>query len=72
MLQLTDATGMGEYELIWAVISFIAVVGGAYAIFGGLRAVAVSDTLNGAGLLVGQFDDHDFCGFVHQPRGRTS
>ncbi len=53
MLQLTDATGMGEYELIWAVISFIAVVGGAYAIFGGLRAVAVSDTLNGAGLLVG-------------------
>lgn len=53
MLQLTEATGMGEYELIWAVISFIAVVGGAYAIFGGLRAVAVSDTLNGAGLLVG-------------------
>ena len=53
MLQLTDATGVGEYELIWAVISFIAVVGGAYAIFGGLRAVAVSDTLNGAGLLVG-------------------
>lgn len=29
----------------------IAVVGGAYAIFGGLRAVAVSDTYNGVGLL---------------------
>ncbi|MCL1079112.1 solute:sodium symporter family transporter [Parashewanella spongiae] len=30
----------------------IAVVGGSYAIFGGLRAVAVSDTFNGIGLLI--------------------
>ncbi|KHT51469.1 sodium:solute symporter [Alteromonas macleodii] len=29
----------------------IALIGGAYAIFGGLRAVAISDTLNGIGLL---------------------
>ena len=34
-------------------IVLIAVIGGAYAIFGGLRAIAVSDTFNGAGLLVG-------------------
>jgi len=30
----------------------IGVVGGIYAVFGGLRAVAVSDTINGVGLLI--------------------
>ncbi|MDP1560692.1 MAG: solute:sodium symporter family transporter [Pirellulaceae bacterium] len=45
--------GTSDIAVIWTVISFIAVVGGAYAIFGGLKAVAVSDTFNGVGLLVG-------------------
>ena len=31
----------------------ISVVGSIYAIFGGLKAVAVSDTVNGIGLLIG-------------------
>ena len=44
---------MGETAVIWLVVGFIAIVGSAYAVFGGLRAVAVSDTFNGAGLLVG-------------------
>jgi SSS family solute:Na+ symporter len=35
--------------LVWA----IGIVGSLYAIFGGLAAVAVSDTINGIGLLVG-------------------
>ena len=30
----------------------IGVIGGIYAVFGGLKAVAVSDTLNGVGLLI--------------------
>ena len=42
-----------ELKTIWAVIIFIAVIGAGYAIWGGLRAIAVSDTFNGAGLLVG-------------------
>ncbi len=42
-----------ELTVIWTVIIFIAAVGGAYAIFGGLKAVAVSDTYNGVGLLIG-------------------
>ncbi len=42
-----------ELTVIWVVIIFIATVGGAYAIFGGLKAVAVSDTFNGVGLLIG-------------------
>ena len=53
MLDLQTALGLSELQTIWAVVVFIAVVGSAYAIWGGLKAVAVSDTFNGAGLLVG-------------------
>jgi SSS family solute:Na+ symporter len=44
---------MSAKGTIWTVVAFIAIVGSAYAIFGGLRAVAVSDTFNGLGLLIG-------------------
>lgn len=53
MLDLETRLNLDELQTIWVVIIFIAVVGGAYAIWGGLKAVAVSDTFNGAGLLVG-------------------
>ena len=53
MLDLQTKLGLGEVQTIWAVVAFIAIVGSAYAIFGGLRAVAVSDTFNGLGLLIG-------------------
>jgi SSS family solute:Na+ symporter len=33
--------------------SLLALIGGAYAVFGGLKAVAVSDTVNGVGLAIG-------------------
>ena len=45
--------GLSEIGVIWTVIIFVASMGGAYAIWGGLKAVAVSDTFNGAGLLIG-------------------
>ena len=38
---------------LWVVVVAIGVLGSGYAIFGGLRAVAVSDTINGVGLLIG-------------------
>ncbi len=41
-----------EMPLWWVVVG-IGTLGSAYAIFGGLRTVAVSDTLNGVGLLIG-------------------
>lgn len=50
---LNESFGMTELQSIWAIIILIAVLGGAYAIFGGLKAIAVSDTFNGAGLLIG-------------------
>lgn len=55
MLELGNyfPAGTSELSIIWTVVIFIAVVGGAYAIFGGLKAVAVSDTFNGVGLLIG-------------------
>ena len=53
MLGLHVRAGLGELATIWILLGLIAGLGGAYAIFGGLRAIAVSDTFNGAGLLVG-------------------
>ena len=53
MLDLQSMLGLSEVGTIWVVVIFVAVVGACYAIFGGLRAVAVSDTFNGAGLLIG-------------------
>ena len=53
ILDLPSLLGLEEYPTLCVVIGFIAVVGSAYAIFGGLRAVAVSDLFNGIGLLIG-------------------
>lgn len=53
MLNIQGLLGLGEVQTIWVVVTFIGVVGSAYAIFGGLRAVAVSDSFNGIGLLIG-------------------
>jgi SSS family solute:Na+ symporter len=53
MLDLPTQFGFKDESTIWLVVAFIALVGSAYAIFGGLRAVAVSDTFNGLGLLIG-------------------
>lgn len=38
---------------LWIIVVMVGVIGSVYALFGGLRTVAVSDTLNGIGLLVG-------------------
>ena len=55
VLQLFDIPAMFDISYSKSValtIVIIGSVGGVYAIFGGLRAVAVSDTLNGLGLLL--------------------
>ena len=38
---------------LWTIVVGIGVLGSWYAIFGGLKSVAISDTLNGVGLLIG-------------------
>ncbi|MFC0471473.1 solute:sodium symporter family transporter [Halalkalibacter kiskunsagensis] len=39
-------------QSVWLVIWVVGIIGAIYAIFGGLKAVAISDTLNGIGLIV--------------------
>ncbi|MEX1041924.1 MAG: solute:sodium symporter family transporter [Pirellulaceae bacterium] len=53
ILDLPTMTGLSTTPLLWMVVWLIGIVGSIYAIFGGLRTVAVSDTINGFGLLVG-------------------
>jgi SSS family solute:Na+ symporter len=38
---------------LWITVVLVGLLGSLYAIFGGLKAVAVSDTINGYGLLIG-------------------
>ncbi len=54
VLQLFDVAGLlgvDDASALLITIFLIGAVGGLYAVAGGLRAVAVSDTLNGVGLL---------------------
>lgn len=51
---ITDTTGIDPKTLSLNVIVWsVGIIGSIYALFGGLRTVAVSDTLNGVGLFVG-------------------
>ncbi len=52
VFEVPTLLGISEDAGLWLMIVSIGVVGSVYAIFGGLRAVAISDTLNGVGLLV--------------------
>ncbi len=52
ILNVQEMTGLSQIQSLWLVTVIIGIIGAIYAIFGGLRAVAISDTLNGIGLLV--------------------
>lgn len=52
LFNISTILGISEYATIWIMVIAIGIVGGVYAVFGGLKAVAVSDTLNGIGLLI--------------------
>ncbi|MCF4102550.1 solute:sodium symporter family transporter [Gillisia sp. M10.2A] len=53
MFDIPNLLGIGDTEALWLCIWAIGIIGSIYAIFGGLKAVAVSDTINAIGLLVG-------------------
>ena len=53
IFKLEQLTGLSHIQIIWLTVWSIGVLGSVYAVFGGLRAVAVSDTINGIGLLAG-------------------
>ena len=57
LMGILDIPGLlgiqSETTVLWLVVWLIGLIGSVYAIFGGLRTVAVSDTINGIGLLIG-------------------
>lgn len=53
MFDVPGRLGIGETTALWLTVWAIGLVGSVYAVFGGLKAVAVSDTINAAGLLIG-------------------
>ena len=53
MFDLPSVLGVTRIQSIWAAVWGIGIVGSIYAVFGGLKAVAVSDTVNAVGLLIG-------------------
>lgn len=56
MLDLQALLGIDSPDaVLWLTVWVVGLVGSIYALFGGLRSVAVSDTLNGIGLLTGGF-----------------
>ncbi|MCD7036496.1 solute:sodium symporter family transporter [Metabacillus sp. GX 13764] len=52
MFDVPSLLGISYEQSIWLVVWVVGIIGAIYAIFGGLKAVAISDTLNGIGLLI--------------------
>lgn len=51
---LPETLDMEPYTVaMWMIVWLVGIIGSIYALFGGLRTVAVSDTLNGIGLFTG-------------------
>ena len=53
MFDLPTILGVSRMTSIWLCVWGIGIIGSIYAVFGGLKAVAVSDTVNAVGLLIG-------------------
>ena len=53
MFDLPNVLGISSWTVIWICVWAIGIIGMIYAIFGGLKAVAVSDLINAIGLLIG-------------------
>lgn len=70
LFDIPQSFGLADETAIWVVVFCLGTIGSVYALFGGLKGVAVSDTLNGVGLLIGgalvffigvyMVGDHDF------------
>src|SRR5215207_7898454 len=55
IFHVPQLTGMSEQSSFMLMAALIAVCGGIYVVLGGMKAVALSDTLYGAGLLLAGF-----------------
>lgn len=53
IFDISGMFGWSKFQSVAVLCVIIGIIGGCYAIFGGLKAVAVSDTINGIGLIIG-------------------
>ncbi len=53
IFNVSEVLGVSLSEGIWITVITIGVIGSVYAIFGGLKAVALSDSINAIGLVIG-------------------
>ena len=53
MFDVPELLGVTHTQSIWICVWGIGIIGSIYAVFGGLKAVAVSDSINAIGLLIG-------------------
>jgi len=52
LFSVSDSFGISQTAAIWAMVWGVGSLGSLYAICGGLKAVAISDTVNGVGFLI--------------------
>ncbi len=53
MFKIPELLNVTHTQAIWICVWGIGIIGSIYAVFGGLKAVAVSDSINAIGLLIG-------------------
>lgn len=52
IFDISDLLGVSKNEGLWLTVLVVGIIGAVYAIFGGLKMVAHTDTINGFGLLI--------------------
>ncbi|MBL4588631.1 MAG: solute:sodium symporter family transporter [Alphaproteobacteria bacterium] len=52
LFDVSETLGLSKSEALWLTVWGVGCLGSLYAIFGGLKAVAISDTINGVGFLI--------------------
>ena len=74
MFNITGIFHLSYFGAITLMCIIAGVIGLCYAVFGGLKAIAYSDTINGVGLLIGGFTWQDgrrrLCGWCAPPADR--
>ncbi len=53
IFDISGVLSVDKKEGLWITVVLVGLLGSIYAVFGGLKAVAISDTVNGYGLLIG-------------------
>jgi SSS family solute:Na+ symporter len=53
IFDISETFKIAKDSALWLTVVLVGIIGSIYAVFGGLKAVAISDTINGYGLLIG-------------------